>query len=448
MILHIEKWVEQTRPFDADSLDLFKEAVGCYKTGAYRAAFIMSYLAFESVVRFKVLNFGERPENVPIKTWNHFIKKVENPDSWEEGVSNILLMSPPKNNRGNKEVLIDERIIKLKTHQVFVDEFEKWRHTRNNCAHAKGIMTIDASTVECFWNFVKDNIFDLQISGGVSYWSEVIFKSFRDKSEFLQVTYQQYIDALSSSHISTEELQNIWKNIDDQINRLSFVDASDKKDFWLYVFCHPILQDSFIKYSKADLFIFTDFYRIQPEILRRLLALEDGVTFRNDTFIPWLKKSYVYYEMQDVFWNMVLDICNDFKTENEVKRFLDGINYKALKIALTDEQLISLRKLDYFNLKKSDIDLRYDYDRAGEQLDNISATLFVLNNIEFDYYTAYSINNYVNGLANHHYPWINELYYYVKRYLSDEAKEKIRYIAKNDERSNEIELYDFLKSSD
>lgn len=62
MILQIEKWVEQTHSFDVDSLDLFKEAVCCYKTGAYRAAFIMSYLAFESVVRFKMLSCGKKPE--------------------------------------------------------------------------------------------------------------------------------------------------------------------------------------------------------------------------------------------------------------------------------------------------------------------------------------------------------------------------------------------------
>lgn len=446
MVLKIEKWVEQTHPFDPDSLELFKEAVCCYKIGAYRAAFIMSYLAFESVIRFKVLNFGEKPENVPIKKWNHFIKKVEDYNSWEEGISDIILMSPPpKDNKGNKEELVDERIIKLKNHQVFADEFKKWRHTRNNCAHAKGIMTIDSSTVECFWNFVKDNVFDLQISGGISYWSEAIFKSFRDKNERLPITYQQYIEALSTSNIPVEELQEIWKNINNQINRLSFVDASDKKDFWSYVGYHLVLRDSFFQYLKSDLTLFSNFYSILPKILSQLFSLEDGVHFRNDVLIPWLKKSYSYYGMEGVFWNMVLEVCDDFKTDNEIKRFLADIDYKALKNVPMNEQIEALKELGYFNLKKTDIELQYDYNRVDQQLYNISATLLVLNNIEYDHDIMRKLNDYVKGLATHHYPLTNQLYYYLRNHLSSETKEKIQ--TQNDKYryNNQIELHDLLK---
>lgn len=445
MILQIEKWVEQTHPFDVDSLDLFKEAVCCYKTGAYRAAFIMSYLAFESVVRFKMLSCGKKPENISDEKWNHFKKSVENHDSWEEGVSNILLISPPENNKGNKEMLVDERIIKLKNHQVFVDDFKKWRHTRNNCAHAKGIMTVDASTVECFWNFIRDNIFDVQISGGSSYWSEVIFKSFRDKNEHIEITYQQYIDALCASHLTDEELHKIWESVDRQINRLSFVEVTEKNAFWSYILYNSALQDSFLNYLKKQPFNICEVYKFIPEILKLVFSLEDGASFKNEIFIPWLSKSYSGYGMQDVFWNIVLDVCNNCKTNNDIKRFLQVISFKALQITPTDEQLIQLKELGFFELKKDDIDLRYDYEKAGEQLSNISATLLVLNNIEFDYYTVYNLNEYVKGLAEHSYPWVNQLYNKLKESLSDEAKRQIRDVAKNNEQDNEIELNSFLK---
>jgi len=90
-----------------------------------------------------------------------------------------------------------------------------------------------------------------------------------------------------------------------------------------------------------------------------------------------------------------------------------------------------LNQLNFFNLKKLEIDLRYDYERAGRQLDDISATLLILNNIEFDYSLVNKLNDYVKGLAEHHYPWINQLYYEIKANLSDKALIQIQNVAKD-----------------
>lgn len=126
-------------------------------------------------------------------------------------------------------------------------------------------------------------------------------------------------------------------------------------------------------------------------------------------------------------------------TPGEVKKSDQDFNF---------DQTLLLRKFDFFNLKSSDLTLQYNYYRVEEQLDNSSATLLVLNNIEFDYYTAYNVNTYVKSLAIHPYPMSKSLYYTFKRGLSEETKEKIRAMAKNNELNTQIELYDFLKPSD
>ena len=445
MILKIEQWVSQTHPFDADSINLFNESTQCYKIGAYRSAFLMSYLAFMTAIRIKVLNVGIKPENITEESWIGIKAALENPNKWEERVTNILLTSPPNNSQEKENNVIDTRIFKLKNHQTFVDSFKSWRHMRNNCAHAKEIMMVDASTVECFWNFIKDNIFDLQISSGVSYWSEVIFKSFRDQHEELATTCYQYIDALSTSHISKEELHEIYESINRNISQLLFVDISDKQKFWLYIYRNTMLQDSFIPYLKSDLFNLADFYIILPNVLKDLLVFEDAISFRRDTFIPWLKEHFEDYNIKTVFWDMVLDICDSFKSEDDKKRFLHNIPYEALENTPTEKQIEQLIKLGYFDLKKSSISLTYSYDDVGKQQRYISATVLVLNNIEYDYNIVCSLNKYVADLASHGYPWTQALYNNLKKHLSEEAKEKIRVIAKDNFKGKEIELNDFLK---
>ena len=49
-----------------------EEAVTCYKVGAYRSAYLMSYLAFKTTIRERVLN-ASKPDGIEDRCWKEQI---------------------------------------------------------------------------------------------------------------------------------------------------------------------------------------------------------------------------------------------------------------------------------------------------------------------------------------------------------------------------------------
>lgn len=60
MKIKIENWAENNLVDNAKIL--MKESVSCYKIGAYRSAYIMSYLAFKQTIRERIISASTYPE--------------------------------------------------------------------------------------------------------------------------------------------------------------------------------------------------------------------------------------------------------------------------------------------------------------------------------------------------------------------------------------------------
>lgn len=67
MKLQIETWSKENLPSNAGAL--MEEAVICYKVGAYHAAYILSYLAFKTTIRERILK-ASRPDGISEKCWD------------------------------------------------------------------------------------------------------------------------------------------------------------------------------------------------------------------------------------------------------------------------------------------------------------------------------------------------------------------------------------------
>ena len=146
MKLEIEKWVETTGIFESVAKNTFDEAVLCYKVGAYKSAFIMSYLSFKLTVKQRIIQFDNNSfQSFEIGRWDNIIKELNDDDKWED--------------RLNKEIICKDSsaIIKFTNRESAIVDYNYWKNMRNSCAHAKGKI-IDASTVESFWNYLKDNL--------------------------------------------------------------------------------------------------------------------------------------------------------------------------------------------------------------------------------------------------------------------------------------------------
>lgn len=129
MKLQVELWAEKVKPFGEEAEYLFKESVLCYKVGAYTSAFLMSYLAFRTAVRHRILKCTYRPSKYNNEQmWNFNIcDPLKTDDSWEDALDKIL--------EANHENI--KAIIYFENREKALTDLKYWRNIRNACAHAK-----------------------------------------------------------------------------------------------------------------------------------------------------------------------------------------------------------------------------------------------------------------------------------------------------------------------
>jgi hypothetical protein len=65
--LEFENWVE-SQGFTQEVKDLFNESILCYKASAYRASLLYSYLAFQTILKLRILE-ATKPEHYHEKAW-------------------------------------------------------------------------------------------------------------------------------------------------------------------------------------------------------------------------------------------------------------------------------------------------------------------------------------------------------------------------------------------
>jgi hypothetical protein len=141
MQLPLENWlVEAALPEEANVA--FLEAARCYKSAAYRAALLFSYLGWGLTIRQRVL-LAQCPSGIKETHWLGFGEKLRSDDRWESQVFDCTQMTQPASIFDVSEDLRQQ--VKF------------WRDRRNDCAHFKA-NEIAAPHVEAFWLFVRSNM--------------------------------------------------------------------------------------------------------------------------------------------------------------------------------------------------------------------------------------------------------------------------------------------------
>ncbi|MDG4850858.1 hypothetical protein, partial [Peribacillus frigoritolerans] len=158
MSLGFSEWLEKQEMKD-EAKDLFIESIKCYKTSAYRAALLFSFLGFQTVIKHRLLQ-SKPPEKYQISEWGQIHKKLQNDDSWEKNVI---------------EAIKDKKKPIFKLSEDIYEQYFYWKNRRNDCAHAKG-NTISYPHVESFWLFIESNLSKFVVNGG----SELIIQQITD----------------------------------------------------------------------------------------------------------------------------------------------------------------------------------------------------------------------------------------------------------------------------
>ncbi len=195
MQLHIETWVSE-RQFSAEVNTLFEESAKCYKASAYRASLLFSYLAFQTIIKERVLKAG-KPDHINEHQWSAIHNKLRDDDNWDAEVIECI-----KKSDSNKKIFdINED---LRQQAIY------WKNRRNDCAHSKRNIITDVH-VESLWYFIKANINQFVLPGS--------------QSSLINKIKIHFDTNYTAEDKSFDYLINECKQIIDQSNVASFISA-------------------------------------------------------------------------------------------------------------------------------------------------------------------------------------------------------------------------------
>ncbi|EJV74387.1 hypothetical protein [Bacillus cereus] len=148
MKLEIEKFISEVE-FPEVSMSLIEEGILCYKAGAYKSAYIMSYLFFLNVVKHRALESSY----APIGYGRERKKKTDEipyDEFWERKVFDLITTEKSRSRY-------------FEVSKSIITQMEYWRTLRNDCVHSKGNQFV-AAHVESFWLFIQSNLPELVIN--------------------------------------------------------------------------------------------------------------------------------------------------------------------------------------------------------------------------------------------------------------------------------------------
>lgn len=293
MKLYIEEWSENH--LCGDGSELIKDAILCYKTGEYRAAFLMSYLAFKTSIREKITT-AQKPDTISEKCWlEQIITPLEDDDKWEEKM-NELIEKACANGNGVAAVFKFSNYERVKNRYIF------WKNIRNSCVHAKSEI-ISSSTVEHFWEFIINDLSEYYVTGATSY----INKRLVDAYLYYYTLGDGEIVSILNE-IALVFKKNAKKSFDNLFNKCPYCLKLNERDvlFWKNVInCeNDVIIDAFIVFFMDHINYFTIWYEKFPKIF--LLINERDKTFVQRVLSPWLEGSM--YFSGKIIWKLLVQI--------------------------------------------------------------------------------------------------------------------------------------------
>ncbi|WP_419871807.1 hypothetical protein [Candidatus Pristimantibacillus sp. PTI5] len=339
MKLQIEKWVDKVRPFDANAEDLFQEAVICYKVGAYKSAFLMSYLAFKTTIKNRIVNCQYRPDSYHGKEeeWqSNILSILSNDDKWESHLNKIIDGDPdPQSTSTTRAVIF------FSNREEAKNEYTYWKNVRNKCAHAKK-GTIDSSTVECFWSYIHDNMSKFYVRGGREYLVE----------RFLEYYKYRDIEEPSRKLLLINDINIVFKDSAQEffsvflgkfygINR--HLITSGNVEFWRGIVDSPYenIQEGFVRSIMPNSDYFISFYEHFPKILSLATSIERR--FIKDSFSKWMETWFEYTGSNKNFWNILCVLLKNYPTEIDLNK-IARLDLSIIENVEMNEEMLGILK--------------------------------------------------------------------------------------------------------
>lgn len=366
MVFSIEKWAESN--LSENGVALLNESIKCYKVGAYRSSFIMSYLAFKVTIKDRIIN-ASKPDNITEICWNNeVVGKLKQDSQWEEKV-NCLIDQSVKNGSGLKGVFC------FSNDETVKHRYAYWKSIRNSCAHARN-EHITAATVEQFWNYMMDDSPEYYVLGGKAFLSKQITEIFK---YFYSYTKEELYSLLNQvEQVFGSSVKDFFKGFFAE-NPSATVLNKKNRDFWEIVINHrnDKLRDGFIDYFYQEkMEQFFDWYSEFPQLFSLLMV--NHREFIQKVVSPVLEKGW--YIEDKVFWSLLVRILV------EDNRLID--------IQKVTSCYDKFRMIDKIQLNEYEMNVLYGHNIFNKFLYNAGGDFFRNSGSEqWDYYSYGSGKN-------------------------------------------------------
>ncbi len=293
MKLLIEEWSENY--LCGDGIELMKEAVLCYKTGAYRAAFMMSYLAFKTSIKEKIIT-ARRPDTIIEKCWiDQVIEPLKNDNKWEERMNLLVEKASPDSNG-------IAAVFRFSNYERIKNRYEFWKNIRNSCAHAKE-EKISLSTVEHFWEYIMDDFSEYYITGARNYINEKLVESYL---YYYTVGDDSVFNLLNEIEIVYKK--DVKQCFDNLFDKCPYCLSLNDRDilFWKNIVnCkNELIREGFADFYMEHIDYFAVWYMQFPQMFTILYEKDKTIIQRR--LSPWLEGSF-YFEGQSL-WKLLICI--------------------------------------------------------------------------------------------------------------------------------------------
>ncbi|MBQ6945517.1 MAG: hypothetical protein IJN43_14535 [Ruminococcus sp.] len=381
MKISFEKWLEEHQIPD-DAVNLFIESVKCYRIGAYRSSFIMSYIAFQNILRYRILETSFKPNG--INDWSTICSKLRDEDEWDKQVAECV-----KRQRPNTIFCISPSI---------VSQYENFRCIRNMCAHGKS-GDIEYYHIECLWGFIQTYYSRFVVNGS----NQGILQMIKDHYDTTITPVGQDLSPIITNielGIREDEMIDLFESIYQMSKANStWVNSFSAKwacaDLWnkLVNESSIVIQEHIIQFliqkhtDEIDDFITaypqtSDLFMTNPQFVRKL--------WKEIIFKEWSKsKKGTWIILGKV-------INNNLVPESELDDFHKCL-YKFIGKSFDTESVEILKKTDYFTRLKKDLfsEEVYDYPTYITANNNINHIIRYFNIFGLEQDTVCIVNNII-----------------------------------------------------
>ncbi|MBD7908903.1 hypothetical protein [Sporosarcina gallistercoris] len=423
MQIYFESWIKE-QDISEDAELLFEEAIKCYRVGAYRASFLMSYLGFMKSLRDRLLR-SDKPDLVHEEDWRKTRNDLKDDKIWED---TVYKTTQEKQVRLCKVYLINNDLI---------EEIPYWRKKRNESAHAKDTI-LGYSHVETFWLFLQSNLSKFVVNGGEKALLAKIEKHFDKKYTEPGTDFSYLINEIPLV-VKKDGVSNLLKVINDDYVELQFYGDRQGYLFWKSIAysSNDDLNKSFIEYITSDSEVFVEFMEAFPD--RLLLCTHNSELIR----LFW--KELIFKKISsysDSFWELSLILLRnalipDPEVVQFVRRLSASINSGRLP---SEEQTVLLKRYGIFEEIKESIFVSGILNKlhVGYQNANNSATkiIYYLRNMSLDIEVVRELNILFKTYT------FGSLFDSIEKFMGGNSEFKYRFIEIAE--SNGLELAEFF----